>query len=440
MLLDVCFCVLSADTLFFFFFFFFFFFLESKSFNFFFFFLCFFCFLRAGAQSGDALFTLGGLDEKGYWDSLYAFGTLPSGQLSWKLLRANKTVNSVGRYGVFQSMSVNNFPSARAGSCMDFVTSSHAIMFGGRGIDSTGKEGFLNDLWVSEDMVQFGWYAGEKYRNGKTKMTHPDATPSARWKHACGAHPESKSFVVFGGVGEHPDNPHESAILDDVFIYSENGWTFVAGGEHSQTPDYTNKNAKLRNPGSRADHASAVVENLFYVFGGQSVIANEDKTTTEAMMADLWSFDLKGHYWTYVSGSTLANARGEYPSAIGTGGEGFGPGARVGAAMAFNQLTNELFVFGGFGYGYVPGKTGYLNDLWSYNTYKPVSVWTWLGGSSSVNSPGGMSGTIGFPASIPARANALLFSGNDGYEAELTLIGGVALESADKPEGIADAW
>ena len=82
------------------------------------------CAKSAGAQTGDAIFTFGGLDEKGYWDSLYALGNLPTsgGIPAWKLLRTNKTVNSVGRYGVKQSMSVNNFPSARAGSCMDFIT------------------------------------------------------------------------------------------------------------------------------------------------------------------------------------------------------------------------------------------------------------------------------------------------------------------------------
>lgn len=318
--------------------------------------------------------------------------------------------------------------------------SSHALIFGGRGIDSKGKEGFLNDLWISEDMVQFGWYEGSNERNARSQFHNPGATPSGRWKHACAAHPESKSFIVFGGVGEHPDDPKQSAILDDVFLYGEHGWQFLAGGEHSQAPDFHNKNAKMRNPGGRADHASAMVENLFYVFGGQSVMANEKGETSEVMMADLWSFDVKGHYWTFVSGSSVANMHGQYPMAIGVGGESFGPGARVGAAMAFNQLTNELFVFGGFGFGYIPGRTGYLNDLWSYNTYKPVSTWTWLGGSSNVNSPGGMVGNVGFPASIPSRANGLLFSGNDGYEAELTLIGGVALESADKPEGIADVW
>jgi hypothetical protein len=156
----------------------------------------------AAAQSGDAIFTFGGQDDNGFYDSLYAFGTAANGGLEWKLLRANKTMNSVGRYGKFQTMSTSNFPSARSGSCMDFVTSSHSIMFGGRGIDSAGKEGFLNDLWVAEDLVQFGHYAGSKLVNGKSVLEGKDATPSGRWKHTCAAHPESKSFVVFGGIGE----------------------------------------------------------------------------------------------------------------------------------------------------------------------------------------------------------------------------------------------
>lgn len=39
-----------------------------------------------------------------------------------------------------------------------------------------------------------------------------------------------------------------------------------------------------------------------------------------------------------------------------------------------------------------------------------------------------------------ARSCGLLFSGNDGLEQELTLIGGMAPESKDKPEGIAEVW
>jgi hypothetical protein len=381
------------------------------------------------------MFIFGGQDEKGYHDSLYAFGTNSSGGLSWTLMRGNKTMNSVGRYGSFKALSVDNYPSARSGACMDFITSSHSIMFGGRGVDSAGEEGFLNDLWIAEDMTQFGWYAGSQKINQPSVMSGKDATPSGRWKHTCGSHFESKKFVVFGGMGQHPKNPKDTAILDDLYAYGENGWEFLTGGSHSQAPDFKNKEKKMRNPGSRAEHSSVMVEKDFFTFGGQSVMLDKKSGgLVEVMMADLWRYDMIARQWFFMGGTQLANSHGSYPSEIGTGSKKFGPGARVMASIAFNQLTNEIFIFGGFGYGYVRGEVGYLNDLWSYN---PVEQYfTWYGGSSGINS----AGSDKLPKLPSARSSGLLFSGNDGLESELTLIGGVQEESKDTPSAIADVW
>jgi hypothetical protein len=222
-------------------------------------------------------------------------------------------------------------------------------------------------------------------------------------------------------------------------VYGEHGWTFLTGGSHSEVPDFSNKEVRFRNPGSRAEHASVMVESLFYTFGGQSVQPKKGGGLVEVMMGDLWAYNMTGKFWYFVAGSLLANTHGAYPSAIGVGGAGYGPGARVGASMAFNQLTNELFIFGGFGYGYVPDSIGYLNDLWSFNTV--TGHFSWLGGSSGINSRGSVEiGGSMFAAAIPSRVSALLFSGNDGYEAELTLIGGIAEETKNKPEGLADVW
>lgn len=154
----------------------------------------------------------------------------------------------------------------------------------------------------------------------------------------------------------------------------------------------------------------------------------------EVMMADLWKFDMLENQWYYVAGSRLANTHGAYPSEIGTGTPSIGPGARVSASMAFNQLTNELYIFGGFGYGYVRGEVGYLNDLWSFNTVD--NTFYWYGGSSGINAKG----SLKVPKMPSARSSGLLFSGNDGLESELTLIGGIEEESKDKPAGIADVW
>ncbi len=212
----------------------------------------------------------------------------------------------------------------------------------------------------------------------------------------------------------------------------------MSGGSHSEVPDFDNLDKKVRNPGSRAEHASVMVESIFYTFGGQSVLRKPTMELVEVMMGDLWMYDLKTHTWAYVAGSPLANTHGAYPLAIGQGGLRYGPGARVSAAMAFNQLTNELFVFGGFGYGYIPGEIGFLNDLWSFNTVS--NQFSWLGGSSGINAAGSLTTAATFPTAIRARSSPLLFSGNDGYEAELTILGGVADETKAKPSGVADVW
>merc|ERR1711991_258453 len=339
--------------------------------------------LSAGAISGDAIFQFGGQDGKGYHDWMYALGIDSKGDLGWQRLHGNSSLNSVGRYGSLSEMSSSLYPSPRSGACMSFITSSHALIFGGRGLDASGEEGFLNDLWISEDMTQFGWFAGTRTANSPTVLKGKKATPSGRWKHTCGAHFETKRMVMFGGMGQHPKNEKDTALLDDLFLYGEDGWEYVSGGSHSQPPDFANKDASLRNPGSRAEHSSVMVENVFYTFGGQSVSVDSTGTLTEVMMGDLWKFDLNGRQWSYVQGSHLANTYAALPDAIGKGGAGVGPGARVSAAMSFNQLTNEIYIFGGFGYGYVPGELGYLNDLWSFNTVD--GNFYWLGGSSGLN-------------------------------------------------------
>ena len=315
------------------------------------------------------------LDDDGYHDSLYAFGTNSTGEFTWTMLRGNATTNSVGRYGDMHSMSTTDYPSARSGACMGFITSSHSILFGGRGVDADGEEGFLQDVWIAEDMTQWGWYAGSKLRNQPSKLTGKGVTPSGRWKHTCGPHFESRRFIMFGGMGVHPSNPADTAILDDLFVYGEDGWEFLGGGSHSQVPDFSNKDLQLRNPGSRAEHSSVMVEDLFYTFGGQSLAVDPNHNLVEVMFADMWTYDLNKKLWTNVGGSSLANTHGAYPDSIGKGDKTLGPGARVQAAMTYNQLTNEIYIFGGFGYGYVPGEVGFLNDLWSFNTVEHAFYW-----------------------------------------------------------------
>ncbi len=128
----------------------------------------------------------------------------------------------------------------------------------------------------------------------------------------------------------------------------------------------------------------------------------------------------------------VANSAGNYPAAIGLGGKGYGPGARVQAAMAFNELTNDLYIFGGFGSDY-NSEWGFLNDLWRYNLNK--ETWTWMGGSASV-----AKGAANPHNGICGRSGALMVSGNDGLQFVLTAFGGVGNPAGSEPGALSDIW
>lgn len=122
-------------------------------------------------------------------------------------------------------------------------------------------------------------------------MVGPDATPSARWKHSCGAHYQNKEFYIFGGEGEHPADPKLTALLDDLFVFGANGWErYYGSGTHSMPPFYGVANA---NPGGRSEHASVVFENGFYVFGGLGVSIDSAGVAHNVQLSDLWLFDLR---------------------------------------------------------------------------------------------------------------------------------------------------
>ncbi len=99
--------------------------------------------------------------------------------------------------------------------------------------------------------------------------------------------------------------------------------------------------------------------------------------------------------------------------------------------MAINELTNDLFIFGGYGNDF-NGNWGYLNDLWRYNLNS--NTWFWLGGSSSV--PHGPS-TAHQPC---GRSSAAMFAGQDGLQFDLSIFGGVGSPAGGAAGALADVW
>ncbi len=97
---------------------------------------------------------------------------------------------------------------------------------------------------------------------------------------------------------------------------------------------------------------------------------------------DLWKYDIGTNKWTWMSGSNVGNRYGIY-GMRGVSSNSTVPGSRA-FSVSWTNLDDSLWLFGGSGYG--ASKTGFLNDLWKYNT--TLNQWTWMSGSNATNQKG----------------------------------------------------
>lgn len=95
--------------------------------------------------------------------------------------------------------------------------------------------------------------------------------------------------------------------------------------------------------------------------------------------------------WTWVKGDNIVDQPGIYGT-LGVTTSSNKPGARV-FSTTWKDSNGNLWLFGGNGYS--SSSSGYLNDLWKYNTY--TNEWTWMKGDNTI-SQYGVYGTQGNPA------------------------------------------
>lgn len=138
--------------------------------------------------------------------------------------------------------------------------------------------------------------------------------------------------------------------------------------------------------------------------------------------------------WTWEGGASTANASGVYGTQ-GTAATSNVPGARYGSS-SWTDSSGHFWLFGGVGYD-LTSATGYLNDLWEYDTSS--KAWTWVAGGSSHNDAG-VYGTLGTaavgnaPGGRDSAASWVDSSGN------LWLFGGIGYDSAGTLGKLNDLW
>ena len=81
----------------------------------------------------------------------------------WEWIAGDTVVNQAGVYGMMGLISVGNKPGSRHGASSWKDASGNMWLFGGFGLDSTGTQGYLNDIWKFD--ISFNtwvWIKGSK--------------------------------------------------------------------------------------------------------------------------------------------------------------------------------------------------------------------------------------------------------------------------------------
>ena len=150
-------------------------------------------------------------------------------------------------------------------------------------------------------------------------------------------------------------------------------WTWVKGnGIAGQSPVYGIQGvpALTNSPGSRISGIPTWVDTTgnLWLCGG-------------TFMNDLWRYEIATNEWTWMKGDTFVNASGVH-GVQGVPGPLNVPGGRVETCSAWTDSLNNLWLFGGNGFG-DNGSSGLLNDLMQYDI--STNEWTWMSGSAFTN-------------------------------------------------------
>jgi N-acetylneuraminic acid mutarotase len=258
-------------------------------------------------------------------------------------------------------------------------------------------------------------------------------TPGARFEGATFTD-ASGNFWLFGGYGIDSTGT-STGDLNDLWMYNTGtgAWMWVSGSKFvgaggSYGIEGTPSTANV--PGARAQ-PSAWTDSSgnFWLFGGFGY----DQADNRGPLNDLWKFNPAAGTWTWVSGVNTVGAAGAY-GALGAASTAYAPGARTGA-VSWIDATGNLWLFGGQGNGAT--TSGYLNDLWEFNS--GARTWTWVSGSKERNAPGtyGTQGTAAASNTPGARTSASVWIDSVG---DLWLFGGVGYDANGNPGYLNDLW
>ena len=345
-----------------------------------------------GGEGIDANGVTGELND--LWKFNPTLGT--TGEWTWmggsSTIPGNNFSGQAGVYGTLGTAAPTNIPGGRYGAVSWIDAQGNFWLFGGNGIDSTGTEGDLNDLWkytpsATGDTGEWTWMGGSSTvgsNGGQPGVYGTQGTPAAgnlpggrdaavSWFDASG------NLWLFGGIGY--DASGTGGYLNDLWKFDANlgttgEWTWMGGSStlpttaQGETGVYGTLGAAAPTniPGGRFSAVSWLDKSgNFWLFSGDGF----DSIGNDGYLNDLWEYtpSTTGDTgeWTWVSGNSMVGRNGGQPGAYGTLGVSSptgGPGGRFGAA-SWTDLSGGLWFFGGDGYD-AESSQGNLNDVWKF--------------------------------------------------------------------------
>jgi Secretion system C-terminal sorting domain/Galactose oxidase, central domain len=331
-------------------------------------------------QGGTYFWLFGGTNGGGnYFNDLWTCGAT-SGEWTW--ISGKKTSNNAGIYGTKGVSVFGNMPGARYAQCGWTDKSGNTWIFGGYGYDGGGSVGYLNDLWMfNPDNFIWTWEGGGSTANsvgvyGTRGTAAAGNVPGGR-DYQSGWMDASGNFWIFGGLGY---DVSTGGYLNDLWEFNPTTglWTWMSGSTLANQPgSYGTQGVALTSnvpPGRYIQSSGVDPSGSFWIFGGKN---------QNGFLNDLWKYDSTTNEWTWVSGSSSMNNAGVYGT-LGVASASNVPGSRF-ANLWIDHLGN-IWLFGGAGYD-AAGNLGDMNDLWEFSA-STTGQWTWVDGSSTVNSAG----------------------------------------------------
>jgi N-acetylneuraminic acid mutarotase len=287
----------------------------------------------------------------------------------------------------------------------------------------------------------WAWVSGANTTNaagvyGRKGVAAAGTVPGAR-NGSCSWIDNMGNLWLFGGNGY--DSAGTQDLLNDLWRYSRRTgqWTWVSGSSTHIAAQavYGSKGmtAAATVPGARTCRASWTdsAGNL-WLFGGLGL----DSLGASGDLNDLWRYSPETGQWTWVSGSSKANAAGVYGNQNVAASANV-PGARD-LAVTWTDGLGNLWLFGGSGYDSAGTSSGWLNDLWRYSP--DAGQWTWVSGSSThiaaqaVYGSKGMAAAANVPGARDGSASWIDSAGN------LWLFGGIGTDSTGAWGFLNDLW